>query len=220
MVMLNIINYLPLLVALSEREKRLIGIVLFVILSVIYVIGIIANFFVNLFDARGKEIDHYLSDMLEFKIIKEPKYFRRYVTKREHRSLYLAIKWPTRLFIVSALLMALFITTALEGDYNIILKIIDDLVFEINFPTQQFFGLNIINDWPFISVPTVLDYSTNGIYTYAFLTVFFYWSLILINSLFNFAARSTRASRYSRTSFGKSLDAFTYRGGNNNAPKV
>ena len=218
--MVNLLLYLPLLVALSDREKRLIGILLFVVLALIFVVGVIANFFIALFDARGKEIDHYLSDMLEFKVIKEPKHFRKYVTKREHRSLYLANKWPTRFFIATSFILLIYVVTVLGGDYQQLLKVVDDLIFEVVWPTEQFFGFNLISNWPFISVPTVIDFSLKGFITYTFLFISIFWSFNLLNSLFNFTARSTRASRYSRTSFGKSLDAFTYRGGNGNVPKT
>jgi hypothetical protein len=218
--MFNLLVYLPILVALSDREKRLIGILLFVVLALIFVVGIISNFFINLFDSRGKDIDHYLSDMLEFKIIKDPKHFRKYVNKREHRSLYLANKWPTRFFIATSLILLAYVFTALEGDYSQLLTIVDQLLFEVYWPTEQFFGFNLISNWPYISVPSVIEFSLRGYITYAFLFISIFWSLNLLNSLFNFAARSARASRYSRTSFGKSLDAFTYRGGNSNAPKV
>lgn len=214
--MFNLLLFLPLLVTLSDREKRLIGILLFVVLALIFLVGVISNFVISQFDVRGKEIDHYLSDMLEFKIIKDPKHFRGYVNKREHRSLYLANKWPTRLFIIISLVLIVYVVFGLKGDFNVLLKVIDDLIFEVTWPVDQFFGINLISDWPFISTPTVIDFSLKGYIAYSFLLISIIWSLNLLNSLFNFVARLTRASRYSRTSFGKSLDAFTYRGGNNN----
>ena len=212
----NFFIVLPLLVTLSDREKRLIGILLFVVLALIFIIGIISNFVISQFDLRGKEIDHYLSDMLEFKVIKDPKHFRSYVNKREHRSLYLANKWPTRIFILITIVLFAYVSIALSGDFSELFTIIDNLIFEVTWPTQEFFGFNLISDWPFISTPSLIDFSLKGYITYSFLVVSVIWSLNLLNSLFNFMARLTRASRYSRTSFGKSLDAFTYRGGNNN----
>jgi hypothetical protein len=208
-------SYIPLLVTLSDREKRLIGILLFVLLALIFLIGVISNFMINQFDQRGKEIDHYLSDMLEFKIIKDPKHFRSYVNKREHRSLYLANKWPTRFFVVSILVLSLYILIFNNSDITIINNILSDLIFEITWPTEQFFGLNLISDWPFVSKASIIYYSLDGYLTYTFLLITIIWIFTLLNSSFNFIARIARASKYSRTSFGKSLDAFTYRGGTN-----
>jgi hypothetical protein len=215
MEVIIMLSYLPLLVTLSDREKRLIGILLFVLLALIFLIGVISNFMINQFDQRGKEIDHYLSDMLEFKIIKDPKHFRNYVNKREHRSLYLANKWPTRFFIISTLVLSLYVLIINSGDISIIANILNDLVFEITWPTEQFFGLNLISDWPFISRASIVYYSLDGYLTYTFLLITIIWLFTLLNSSFNFIARIARANKYSRTSFGKSLDAFTYRGGTN-----
>ena len=82
-------NFLPMLVKLEEKDKRLI-IALFILLIVIFVlIAYIGNGIKALMRKYSKGIDGYMHDLCKNGFVKNPNEFRKQVYLRETRTLYL-----------------------------------------------------------------------------------------------------------------------------------
>lgn len=208
----NLLIYLPLLVQLNEKEKKAIGIIAIILLGILLLLGLVARLLLSIKDRKGREIDNYMYDLVSYKIITTPFQFRSYVFKRETKKLYLSNRWALRVFMLMVIALTIYVTTYLNGDWNIIWKILDDFFLEIEWPTTKMFGLTIISDWPFIKTPPVIYLTLNGYVTYVAFIISLWCGLNLLGTCFSFSAKIDRSNKVSAKAFGKNLDNM---GGNN-----
>ncbi len=208
----NFFIYAPLLVKLSEKEKKSIGIIVVIILFVLFLVGLIARLLLSARDKQGNEVESYMKPFVQFGIIKNASEFKSYVFRRESKRLYLRNRLSIRIAILVAIALILYINIALKGDASVLQNIFKDFfpVFEI--PKTEIFGLKIISNWPQLVQAPIIHLDINGYITYISMIVAIFVAIRLICSSFAFSARIDKANKLATKANYNSLGSF---GGNN-----
>ena len=155
---------------------------------------------------KGKAVDGYMYDFVKFRVIKTPAEFRRYVSKRETRYLYLNSRWMLRILIITSILFVIFVETSLAGNYKECLDIIDRLFPVLDWPKTEIFGMQIICDWPTLVREPSAELTLKGYVTYIYSLILIYCLFKFIHDILIFSGRISRANKASNSAFGKNLD--------------
>lgn len=160
--------YVPLLVKLSEEDKRvLIAVAIFLILLFILV-GVFAKFINKYMKSAGRQVDNYTHDLVNYKIITNPHQFRRYMIPVEIRHFYLANRIPIRILLLTVLLVYAYFGTFENGRFDLIIQALQRLTIEFEpWPTTVLFGFEIASDWPATLIRT---YPTPVLELYGYVT--------------------------------------------------
>lgn len=206
-------NMLPMLIQLTEKDKRLL-IALFILLIVLFVlVAYIANGIKALMRKYSKGIDGYMHDLCKAGLVKNPKEFRAQVYKRETKDLYLKTRWAFRIGIsISAVVLAYGIIAKAGGDESVFAffgEAMHNLSIDFQWPRGEFFGIdNFIVDWPEVVKWPDPQFNLGSIITYLAFIGYVYVGFILVTGTLRFIARLLRAKEKSVDVFNKSLDDF------------
>ena len=200
----------PMLIQLTEKDKRLL-IALFILLIVLFVlIAYIANGIKSLMRKYAKGIDGYMHDLCKAKLVKEPSEFRKQVYLRETKTLYLSTRWAFRIGIgITAILLVygLIFKTNDASVFAFFSEAIDNLKIKFDWPKGEFFGIkNFPIDWPVVSKWPTPKFNVDSIITYVSVIGYVYVSFMLFTSVLRFIARLNRGRVKSVDVFNKSLD--------------
>lgn len=199
-------NYLPLLVSLSENEKRIILIIFVIFTFAFLLIGLLYKGIKAWSDNKGKAVDGYMYDFVKFRIIKTPAEFRKYVFKRETRYLYLNSRWMIRILIISSVLFVIYVENALDSNYQTCLDILRNLFPVLDWPKTEIFGMNIVCDWPTVVQKAQAELSLKGYITYIYALILVYCLFKFLHDILIFVGRISRSNKASNSAFGKNLD--------------
>ncbi len=203
-------SLLPMLIQLTEKDKRLL-IALFILFIVIFVlIAYIANGIKALMRKYSKGIDGYMHDLCKSKLVKTPEDFRKQVYLRETKSLYLSTRWAFRigLGITALLFVYAIIFKPSDGSlFGFFTEALNDLSIKLEWPRGEFFGIeNFPVDWPVVSSWPSPQFKVSSILTYASVIGYGYVAFVLFTSVLKFIARLHRGKVKSVDVFNKSLD--------------
>lgn len=204
-------NY-PLLVRLTENDKRiLIGICIAIILLFV-LIGILGSLVIKTMKYQGKKCDALIADVVTARLIKTPAQLRRYARKKNTRY-FIKQAWLPLLFTIIGV-GSLFAHNIIKDDWTYNPFNLTDgfgtLIYTWNFNDPDMytyiFGFKVIADWP--PIATRPHFEMEAIYSYAFVVFSFiglFWYLIVSQA---YLARTIRASKLSKKLFEKTLDNF------------
>lgn len=205
------LNLLPMLIQLTEKDKRLL-IALFILLIVVFVlIAYIVNGIKALMRKYSKGIDGYMHDLCKAGLVKNTKDFRKQVFKRETKTLYLSTRWAFRIGIVitAVLLVYGFVAkpSGSEAVFAFYGEALDNLRIQLDWPKGEFFGIkNFPVDWPTVGKWPSPEFNLASIITYLTFIGYIYVAFVLITANMKFIARLNRARVKSVDVFEKSLD--------------
>lgn len=204
--------YYPLLIRLTENDKRiLIGICIAVILLFV-LIGILGSLVIKTMKYQGKKCDTLIADVVIARLIKTPAQLRRYARKKNIRY-FLKQAWlPLLLAIIGV--GALFARNIIKDDWAYNPFNLTDgfgtLIYTLDWNNENMytyiFGQKVIADWP--QVATRPHFEMEAIYSYVFVVFSFtggLWYLVVSQA---YLARTIRANKLSKKLFEKSLDNF------------
>ena len=217
-------SFFPLLVRLSDEDKRMIYTLIIVVLVLIALIGLIARGLVKYMQFKGREVDNYTHDLVTYGVFTKPRQFRRFVYRREFKTFTRSNFVPILVMVLAALGVYLYLDLVAQESINVVFKAIDGLWFTIDWPDPvPFFGLNIPNDWPqfILHFPTYADGSftfrdgatvlslldTAIIYTGFFTAVIAY--IFFMGSTLTYFGRLGRGWKASTMVFQKHLETAT-----------
>jgi hypothetical protein len=218
------INGLPMLVQLTEKDKRLL-IALFILFIVIFVlIAYIVNGIKALMRRYAKGIDGYMHDLCKAGLIKNPKEFVVQVYKKETKVLYAKTRWAFRIAIlITALLLVYGFVAKPSGEEHVFAffaEAMNNLKLGLTWPRGEFFGIkNFPVDWPIVSKKPTPVFNLASIVTYVCVIGYIYVGFIIVTSTMKFIARLNRARVKSVDVFSKSLDNFEVDGDELNGAK-
>lgn len=209
------LNMLPMLIQLTEKDKRLI-VALFIILIIAFVlIAYIGQGIRAIMKKHGKGIDTYMYDLCKAGLIKTPKDFFFQVVKREIKVLYIKTRWAFRSGLVATVVLLLFAFIAKpsgEGApvFAFYGEALDNLRIVLEWPRGEFFGIqNFIVDWPTVARWPVPQFNFASIITYASAIVYGYVAIVLFIYVTGFIGKLLRAKDKSTEVFRKDLDNLT-----------
>lgn len=206
------LNMLPMLIQLTEKDKRLL-IALFILFIVLFVlVAYIANGIKAIMRRYSKGIDGYMHDLCKAKLVKNPKEFRAQVYKKETKVLYLKTRWAFRIGIaITALLLIYGFVVKPSGDntFAFFTEALSNLRIELDWPKDEFFGIkNFPVDWPTVSRWPTPEFNLASIVTYVCTLGYIYVFFVITAGVMRFIARLNRARVKSEEVFNKTLDNF------------
>ena len=205
-------NMLPMLIQLTEKDKRLI-VALFIILIIAFVlIAYIGQGIRAIMRKHGKGIDTYMYDLCRAGLIKTPKDFMKQVVKREIKVLYIKTRWAFRVGLSLTIVLLLFgfiFKPSGEGQpiFAFYGQALDDLRIILDWPRGEFFGIeNFIVDWPTVARWPSPEFSFASIITYLCTIGYGYVVVVLFIYVTGFIGKLLRAKDKSTEVFTKDLD--------------
>lgn len=205
-------NMLPMLIQLTEKDKRLI-VALFIILIIAFVlIAYIGQGIRAIMRKHGKGIDTYMYDLCRAGLIKTPKDFMKQVVKREIKVLYIKTRWAFRIGLSLTIVLLLFgfiFKPSGEGQsiFAFYGQALDDLRIILDWPRGEFFGIeNFIVDWPTVARWPSPEFSFASIITYLCTIGYGYVVVVLFIYVTGFIGKLLRAKDKSTEVFTKDLD--------------
>ncbi len=201
----NFFLWVPFLVKLSESERRALIILAVVVAFVFVLIGLLVRLLTNWMDRQGRMVDTYMSDLVAHQVIPNPLAFHRYVFRRESKTLYLGLRWLMRVVLLAFAGLLLYFYGLRGLDFHTPLTILGDLRLELAWPTETFFGIQLIADWPTITREPVVHLTIDGYVTYlAFVAAV--WCLVnWMRQTLIFIARLNRSRKVAVSAFQKDL---------------
>lgn len=222
-MVIYMLNMLPMLIQLTEKDKRLL-IALFILLIVLFVlVAYIANGIKALMRRYAKGIDGYMHDLCKAGLVKNPKEFTEQVYKRETKELYLKTRWAYRIGIAITVVLLLYAFIARpSGDdtFAFFGEAMSNLKIQLYWPKGEFFGINNFPvDWPVVAKWPSPEFNLKSIVTYACFIGYVYVGFVIAINTMKFIARLNRARIKSVDVFNKSLDDFQVDGDEINESK-
>lgn len=200
------------LISLSEKDKRFLIALVIVFIVFFVLIAYLARLVRYLMKKHGRAVDGYMYDLCYYKIITNPKDFKKYVYKKEKISIYYRTRWFIRIFVVATVLFlayALWIRQPETGEktFAFAKEAMDALKLEFSgWPKASFFGLKIPNAFPHVVKKPEPLMTFSGIVTYAYALACLAFVCCLLRSAFIFIARMKRARQAADEVFTKKLD--------------
>ena len=218
------LSLLPMLIQLTEKDKRLM-IALFILFIVLFVlVAYIGNGIRALMRRYGKGIDGYMHDLCKEGLVKSPKEFKAQVLKKEIKVLYVKTRWAFRIgILITALLLVYGFVVKPSGSENVFAfftEAMANLKIELTWPKGEFFGFkNFPIDWPIITKAPSPQFNLPSIITYVCVIGYIYVAFMVATGTLRFISRLIRAKKKSEEVFTKSLDNFVVDGDERNGEK-
>jgi len=194
------------LIQLSESDKKKIAIIAIILATVIVLIGIIGELIKKRSEREGEYIDGYMYGMIRFKLITNVDKFKSYVKQREERSLYFDTRWKFRTIIILTILFFLYFYNFRNFDFTGMYNALDSLTFELYWPTERFFGLTLISDWPIVKKTPNPVLNLDGYVTYTYILLVFISFVLILDRLFIHNARIKRAKYVAHKALAPNLE--------------
>lgn len=201
-------NYLPLLVTLSENEKRIIIILFFLIVVVLLLFGVIYDGFKKFFTDQGRDIGRLMGAQIESGFITSLSQFKKNAFRKSRITYF---KEFGKTFI--AMLIWFMIYGIISLIYRHWLNLFDQvdegfmtLVYTFDFknmPTEKFFGMNIVSDWP--PVLHTPFFSAKAIPSYILAVAALILIILFIHQTLSFLARTIYILQNSKKLFTKDI---------------
>lgn len=202
---------IPLLVKLSENEKRFIIVLFFIIIVVLYVFGLIYESVVKYMATQGQDIGRLMATQVDSGFISSLNQFKKNARRKSRLEFY---KQFNKTFLAMIIWFAIYGTVSIF--YRHWLNLFDQVeegfttlfyTFDwTNTPTTTLFGLTVISDFPpvlheaFFSVKAIPSY---------FLALFgLILILIFAMQVLSYLARSLFITQHSKKMFTRDLKSY------------
>ncbi len=200
------------LIKLSENDKRLIIVLLLVFILVFIIVGYLSLLVKKIMKIQGDKMEDMVHDVVVTGVILDSKKLVKFGIKKNHRQLF-KDSWIPFLIMLTSSLVLLF-TCLIRNNWAI--SILDyksegvGTLFHIfdwdNAPRSNFFGMELISDWPeVISSP---HWSNEAIPSYIFFFGMLAGGIWFLYDVQAYIARFYRLIKLSKTVFNKSLENF------------
>lgn len=197
--------------SINQRLELLYLLIALVLLS-LALIGGIGWLFETLIKKYGDQVDAETWKIYETRTVNTPKEFAKIAYKKSHRQAFKDYFWA--LLTIGIMLGILFGYMTLMNDPTLINDLLDyetrgfNTIFPIfdwaNIPTSNFFGLNIISDWPtLLNVPRFVPEAT---ISYVIFLLSLFGGLLLMRATLALIGRTLRIQNKRNQIFMKNLD--------------
>ena len=208
---------MALLIKLTETDKRVLIAVLLLVVLIFVLIGFIGSVIVRVMKWQGRKIDTMCRDAVVARVVKDPKHFKRYARKKNHRAFFKESRVPLLILVVSGLTYFISCIVTKQWPYNIFDYGVDNkggygfttLFYIWNFEGcfNKFFGITLLSQWP-TKTFNVPHFSVDAIGSYIFALTFVVGALWYLLTVQRFIARLIRIIRLSDTIYSKSLENY------------
>ncbi len=195
-----------------NQRLELLYLLIALVLLVLALVGGIGWLFETLIKKYGDQVDAETWKIYETRTVNTPKEFAKIAFKKSHRQAFKDYFWA--LLTIGFMLGVLYGYMALMNDPTLIQDLFNyetrgfNTIFPIfdwaNIPTSNFFGLNIISDWPtLLNVPRFVPEAT---ISYVIFLLSLLGGLLLSRATLALIGRTLRIQNKRNQIFMKNLD--------------
>jgi len=201
------------LITFSENDKRLL-IALAIFLIVFFVlIAYLAKLIRYIMRKYGRAVDNYMYDMCYYKIINDPKTFKRYVKQRENKNLYFRSRWFIRILVISTVLFILFAVlrdSKGASTFAFFTEALDGLTIKFTgWQKTKVFGLTIPSDFPQVKRGFEPVMTLPGIISYAYFFLTIVNVFAILNASLIYISRMIRCKQAVQEVYQKKLSTLS-----------
>ncbi|MBO8414171.1 MAG: hypothetical protein IAC78_01640 [Firmicutes bacterium] len=194
------------LIKFSESDKKILLILLIIILLFIIVFGYLQKLVAYIMRKQGLAVDTMMYDILRTGVIKKKGEFKK-EAYRKSMVLFTKKAWiPFLIIAVSVLAILIFGWAKGENGLSYYPEAWSSLTFDLDWPTNEFFGLTIVSDWPSIVKYPDFSWSIDKYYALFFTLIGAISALFYLYQVQAYLARAMRIRRLGRTYFSKDLE--------------
>lgn len=203
---------IPVLLKLSENDKRIIIAICLVIILLFVLIGVVGSIVVRTMKWQSKKCDTLVSDVVVNRIVTTPHQLRVYARKKNIRY-FIKQAWIPILLILTGVLI-IIIHNAVTKNWSYNPFNIEDgfgsLLFVWDFKDSdsytKVFGITVMASWPpLANEPHFVVEALASYFAVPLVIVGACWYLVVAQA---YLARTLRAYKLSKQVFEKSLDGF------------
>jgi hypothetical protein len=191
---------------MSESDKRVLAILLFVILLIVMIFGYLQKLVGKIMYTQGLQIDTMMYDIIRTRVITDKKTFRR-EAYRKSQILFLKKAWPSfACLILFVCILYIYGAAIHDVSLSFFVKACNDMWLVLKWPTSRFFGLTLPSDWPTVEKAPDFTFSADkymSLFIVIGLTVSGIFFLVRCQAL---CSRSMRVRQLCRTYFSKDLN--------------
>lgn len=195
-----------------NQRLELLYLLIALVLLALALVGGIGWLFETLIKKYGDQVDAETWKIYETRTVNTPKEFAKIAFKKSHRQAFKDYFWA--LLTIGLMLGTLFGYMAFMNDPTLIQDLFNyetrgfNTIFPIfdwaNIPTSNFFGLNIISDWPtLLNVPRFVPEAT---ISYVIFLLALFGGLLLMRATLALIGRTLRIQNKRNQIFMKNLD--------------
>ena len=178
---------------LSENTKHALFILFLGIILIFVVIGYLSYAVEATMKKQGRKADEMLATVVKAEYFQEEKRFRKFAFKKNIRIFYVQARTAFLIMLISAFAYLLFCLFFGKWGYNPLNREdgFGSLFYKFdNWPTESFFGIQLISGWP--EVVERPHFEAIAIVSYIFVPVFFVGAIWFLICTQAFIARSIR----------------------------
>lgn len=203
---------IPVLLKLSENDKRIIIAICLVIILLFVLIGVVGSIVVRTMKWQSKKCDTLVSDVVVNRIVTAPHQLRVYARKKNIRY-FIKQAWIPILLILTGVLI-IIIHNAVTKNWSYNPFSIEDgfgsllFVWDFKDPDSytKVFGITVMASWPpLANEPHFVVEALASYFAVPLVIVGACWYLVVAQA---YLARTLRAYKLSKQVFEKSLDGF------------
>ena len=143
------------LIQLSESDKRILISLLLILILLFVIIGYLARLIKYLLRVQGDYVEKSMYDILDADLINDKKHFFKVSWEKNTRKFYFSARLPVIILICLLTIILIYQTVIENYSWDFFLFYLQEASFELYWPTQEFFGVNIVCDWPSIAKASV-----------------------------------------------------------------
>ena len=149
---------ITLLIKLSESDKRVLIALLLIIILILIIVGYLVKLIKYIVKVQAHHVDKAMYDILDANLITEKKTFFKVSWEKSRRKFYYDARIP--MIVIILMISLILVYQTFKGDYSwsFIGENLYDASFTLHFPTENFFGLQLISNWPTISKASVFHF--------------------------------------------------------------
>lgn len=196
-----------LLIKLSESDKRILISLLLILILLFVLIGYLVKLIKYLLNAQADYVEKSMYDILDADLITDKKHFFQVSWEKNTRKFYFSARLPVIILIFLLATILIYQTVIESYSWEFFSFYLKEASFKLDWPTQEFFGLTIINDWPSIAKPSVFYFDKFDAWlTYLVTLVGTYALIHFILCSISLLARNIRTIKVGNEYFKKDLN--------------
>lgn len=148
--------------ALSESDKRVLIALILIVILVLIIVGYLVKLIKYIVKQQAHYIDKAMYDILDANLITEKKMFFKVAWEKSRRKFYFDARIPMIVLLLSLALILIYQTVIGNYSWEFVGNYLYDASFDLHWPTEKFFGMTLISDWPSISRASAFHFDKVG----------------------------------------------------------
>lgn len=197
-------NYL---IQLSESDKRILISLLLIFILLFVLIGYLVKFIKYLLRVQGDYVEKSMYDILDADLIEDKKHFFKVSWEKNTRKFYFSARLPVIILICLLAIVLIYQTVIENYSWDFFSFYLKEASFKLDWPTQEFFGIPIVNNWPSIAKASVFYFNKFDAWlTYLVFIVGVYAIIHFLLCSISLLTRNIRTIKVGNEYFKKDLD--------------